>query len=152
MIKPYTMKKIIILSIFLALCFTSCSENIVESGTFVVEDISMPDGLTAEVAALDVLSDGRLIAAFMRGEIMIYEPEADKWEVFATGLHEPLGMLVIDDQEILVMQLPELTRIRDTDGDGVADHYETVYDGFGMTGNYHEFTYGQLKIVKAICI
>src|SRR5690606_1583074 len=54
-------------------------------------------------------------------------------------------MLVVDENVLLVMQLPELTRIKDTDGDGLADSYETVYDGFGMTGNYHEFTYGPVK-------
>ena len=40
------------------------------------------------------------------------------------------------------MQRPELTRVKDTDGDGTADEYETVFDGFGMSGNYHEFAFG----------
>jgi len=31
------------------------------------------------------------------------------------------------------------------DGDGVADEYQTVFDGFGMSGNYHEFSYGPAR-------
>ena len=142
------MKKIHIFIVFFLFIFLSCAHE-EEDGqwaeAFTVEDIRLPEGLTAEVAALDVLPDGRLIAAFMRGEIMIYDADTKKWELFATGLHEPLGMLAISNNEILVMQLPELTRIKDTNGDGLADQYETVYDGFGMTGNYHEFTYGPVR-------
>ena len=36
-------------------------------------------------------------------------------------------------------------RIRDTDGDGMADVYEKVTDDFGISGNYHEFNYGPVK-------
>ena len=43
------------------------------------------------------------------------------------------------------MQKPELTRLKDTDGDGQADVYETATDNFGMAGNYHEWTYGPVK-------
>src|SRR6266850_2349553 len=43
------------------------------------------------------------------------------------------------------MQQPELTRIKDTDGDGQADAYENLTDDFGISGNYHEFNYGPVK-------
>ena len=105
----------------------------------------MPDGLTSETGAIEFLPDGRLVAGFLRGEIMIYNPSTKKWKLFAEGLQEPLGLLVISASEYLVMQRPELTRIKDTDGDGTADLYETVTDDFGLTGNYHEFNYGPLK-------
>lgn len=110
-----------------------------------IDSIAVPEGLTAEVSALDFLEDGRLVAAFMRGEIMTYAPDSGKWEVFASGLHEPLGLQVINSHEMLVMQLPELTLVKDTDRDGKADSYQTIYDGFGMTGNYHEFAYGPVQ-------
>ena len=51
-------------------------------------------------------------------------------------------VLAESDASVLVMQRSELTRLRDTDGDGLADNYETVFDGFGMSGNYHEFGFG----------
>ncbi|MDP6793942.1 MAG: CBM35 domain-containing protein, partial [Verrucomicrobiota bacterium] len=31
------------------------------------------------------------------------------------------------------------------DGDGEADHYQTISDNFGMTGNYHEFSFGPAR-------
>lgn len=107
-----------------------------------IETLSSPPGIDDQVGALGVLADGRLVVGFHRGEICFYDLAADRWTVFARGLHEPLGLRAISPAEILVMQRPELTRLRDTDGDGVADRYETVWDGFGLTGNYHEFAYG----------
>ncbi len=141
--------KNIILLLSTLYAFTSCSSFKEEAKqSYIIETIDTPEGLTAEVAALDFLPDGRLVAAFMRGEIMVYNPKTSTWKLFASGLHEPLGIMVINENELLVMQLPELTRVKDTDGDGMADSYETVYDDFGMTGNYHEFTYGPVKDKK----
>lgn len=124
---------------------SSCADQSTSGQAYLVEDITLPEGLTGEVAAIDVLPDGRVVAAFMRGEIMLYDPVAKSWHLFASGLHEPLGLMAINEHEILVMQLSELTRVKDTDGDSKADLFETVYDEFGMTGNYHEFTYGPVK-------
>ncbi|WP_236978920.1 PQQ-dependent sugar dehydrogenase [Membranihabitans maritimus] len=131
------------ISIFTILLF-SCDSNTENSHSesYIVEDISLPEGLTGEVGGLDFLPNGNLIACFHRGEIMTYDLETKEWNLFAYGLHDPLGIQVINNSEILVMQQPELTRIVDTDGDGSADLYETVTDDFGLSGNYHEFNYG----------
>ncbi|WOK04233.1 hypothetical protein RT717_14225 [Imperialibacter roseus] len=116
--------------------------------SYIVETIPLPEGLEGETGAIAFLPDGRLVACFLRGEVMIYDPAKESWQVFATGLHEPLGVLVVDESELLVMQRPELTRVKDTDGDGQADLFETVTDDFGMTGNYHEWNYGPVKDSK----
>jgi glucose/arabinose dehydrogenase len=110
-----------------------------------VENIRLPDGLTGETGAIEFLPDGRLVACFLRGEVMIYDPKKEDWKFFASGLHEPLGLLVLSEKEMLVMQRPELTRLVDTDEDGKADLFETVNDAFGMTGNYHEWNYGPVR-------
>src|SRR5258705_1490355 len=110
-----------------------------------IESIGMPEGLSGEVGGLGFFSDGRLAACFHRGEVMIYNPQTKEWKLFAEGLHDPLGLMVVSDSELLVMQQPELTRIKDTNGDGQADVYENVADGFGLSGNYHEFNYGPVK-------
>jgi glucose/arabinose dehydrogenase len=107
-----------------------------------IENIPVPKGLLAEVGGMDFMPDGRLVASFHRGEVLTYQPAAREWKVFAEGLHDPLGLVARDNGEILVMQRPELTRLRDTDGDGRADLYETVTDRFGLSGNYHEFNFG----------
>ncbi|MEX2232099.1 MAG: hypothetical protein WD824_08065 [Cyclobacteriaceae bacterium] len=110
-----------------------------------IETIQMPEGLNSEVGGIGFLPDGRLIACFHRGEVMIYDTQTKEWKLFAEGLHDPLGLLVVGNSEVLVMQQPELTRIKDTDGDGEADLYENVTDDFGISGNYHEFNYGPVK-------
>ncbi|WP_229236194.1 hypothetical protein [Emticicia sp. TH156] len=109
---------------------------------YTIENIPLPEGLIAETGAIGFMPDGRFIAGFHRGEIMTYNPKTQKWKLFAEGLHDPLGILVVNNHEILIMQRPELTRIKDTNGDGVADEYQTVTDDFGMSGNYHEFAFG----------
>lgn len=110
-----------------------------------VETIPMPEGLSAETGAIEFLPDGRLVASFHRGEVMIYNPKTKKWSLFAEGLHEPLGILVVSNSELIIMQRPELTRVKDRDGDGKADLYEKVTDAFGISGNYHEFNYGPIR-------
>jgi len=112
---------------------------------FSFEALPNPPGIDPQVGALEVLPDGRLAAAFHRGEVMIYDPASKSWSLFASGLQEPLGMLVQQDGSLLVMQRAELTRLVDADKDGKAERYETFFDGFGMTGNYHEFAYGPAR-------
>lgn len=132
-------------SLLLCSCRSYDKDNQVNNACYVVESIKMPDGLTSETGAIDFLPDGQLVACFLRGEVMLYDPAKKKWSLFAEGLHEPLGVSVVSKSEFIVMQRPELTRIKDTDDDGKADLYETVTDDFGLTGNYHEFNYGPLR-------
>lgn len=134
------MKPRILCSILgLTLSVSAWTEN------FTFEKIPNPEGIDAQVGAMDTLKDGRIAVAFHRGEVMFYDPSSSSWSLFASGLQEPLGMLAEEDGSILVMQRAELTRLKDTDGDGTADEYETVFDNFGMTGNYHEFSYGPAR-------
>lgn len=112
---------------------------------FSFEKIPNPAGIDPQVGAMDTMKDGRIAVAFHRGELMIFDPKTQTWSLFASGLQEPLGMLVEEDGSMLVMQRAELTRIKDVNGDGSADEYQTVYDGFGMSGNYHEFSYGPAR-------
>ena len=126
-------------------CDTPDAPEATSGAPYVLETVPLPDGLTAETGGLAVLPDGRLAACFRRGELMLYDPDTQAWSVFATGLHDPLGLVAEDDGALLVVQRPELTRLRDTDNDGRADVYETVSDAFGMSGNYHEFAFGPAR-------
>jgi glucose/arabinose dehydrogenase len=109
-----------------------------------VETIELPPG-SLSVDGLAVMPDGRIAVAFYRGWICFYEPKTKKWTTFAEGLHTPLGILPVSNSELLVMQMPELTRLVDTDGDGKADKFETVSDHFGLSTNYSEFGFGPVK-------
>ena len=111
---------------------------------FEISKVEVPAGIDDQVGGLAFLEDGRLAVAFHRGEVFVRQTDGS-WKQFAEGLHEPLGLLPDGKGAVLVMQRPELTRLADTDGDGKADRYQTVYDGFGMTGNYHEFAFGPAR-------
>jgi glucose/arabinose dehydrogenase len=112
---------------------------------YTIGKIATPPGVDPQLGGLALMPDGRMVAAFHHGEIALYDFKKATWKIFAEGLHEPLGVLPGKDGSILVMQRPELTRLRDTNGDGVADRYDAVFDDFGMTGNYHEFAFGPVR-------
>ena len=119
------------------LLFTGAIKAASVNDYYKIENIAVPKGLDPQIGGLTFLPDGRLAACFHRGEVYTYEPKTKTWTLFADGLHEPLGIVAEDNHTLVVMQRPELTRLRDTDRDGTADHYETLSDRFGMTGNYH---------------
>ncbi len=115
---------------------------------YTVEHFPVPKDLKLTVAGMDFLPDGNLAIATFQGEVFIVEgvtgdPKAAKWRRFARGLNEPGGLRVVDGA-IYVMQKCELTRLRDVDGDGVADVFECVSDAWGYTGNYHSFATGPI--------
>ena len=85
------------------------------------------------------------MAAFHHGEIGIFTPKTQAWEIFAQGLHEPLGVLAEKDGSVLVMQRPELTRLKASTRQRAGGY---LRDGVGRlwhTGNYHEFAFGPVR-------
>jgi len=111
---------------------------------FTLSKVETPAGIDDQVGGLAFLEDGRLAVAFHRGEVFLRGKDG-VWKQFAEGLHEPLGLLPDGKGSLLVMQRPELTRLEDLDGDDRADRYRTVWDGFGLSGNYHEFAFGPAR-------
>lgn len=113
-----------------------------------VTQIDPPEGADYQIGGLDYAKNGDLIACFHRGEVRTYNEGSKQWKLFASGLHEPLGIYVEENGDVLVIQRGELTRLHDEDGDGVADFYENVCNDWGLSGNYHEFTFGVVKDSK----
>ena len=107
-----------------------------------VETVDLPQQMIPEVSAVAFSPGGNLVMTNRRGEVWIRAAVSGQWRRFASGLYEGFGVVAPSDSEVLVLQRPEITRLVDTNGDGVADRYETVADGWGITGNYHEFSYG----------
>lgn len=118
-----------------------------EEDYYRIVTLAAPPELKLEVSGIAPLPDGRVAVSIRKGEIWIIEnpfaeaPAEPKYSRFASGLHEPLG-LAYRDGAFYVVQRSELTKIRDTNGDGVADEYLTFAKGWGVTGNYHEYAYG----------
>jgi len=101
------------------------------------------------VGGLAFLPDGRLLVSTWDAIGGIYalegveqgDPKKIKIQRIASGLAEPLGMEVVDGS-IYVLQKHELTKLTDHDGDGVMDEYKVVCDGWGASGDFHEFAFG----------
>ncbi len=109
-----------------------------------IETVSIPEDIPFHVTGLDIDSDGTVWVATRFGYIWRLD-SGEEWTRFATGLHEPTGLLIDDDRSIVVAQKPELTRIVDLDGDGSADEYHQITSGFGFHDNYHEYHFGPVK-------
>ncbi len=117
-----------------------------EADYYPIRTFTIPDGEVIEPGGFQMMPDGRMAVCSRRGEIwMIENPRvADVSQAtfvrFAHGLHEPLGM-AFKDGWLYVLQRCELTRVRDSDGDGRADEFETVCDDWSVSGDYHEYAF-----------
>ena len=110
-----------------------------------ITEIPIPSPLVIEAGAFATLPDGRIAIGTRRGDLFLCSgidnrKPSPKFELFATGLDEIFG-LAFRDGAFYVTQSCELTRITDQNGDGRADKFETVSDGWGCA-NYHEYAFG----------
>jgi hypothetical protein len=124
--------------LLLTLCTIACAD---ESIHYPLSTIEAPSDLQLEVSGLAALPDGRMAMAIRKGEVWIYDPTDNSFNLFASGLHEPLG-LTLHKGDLYTCQRTEVTRLRDTDNDGIANGYFTYAKGWGVSGNYHEYAYG----------
>ena len=118
-----------------------------ESDYYTITKIPAPEEAVVEGGAIELLPNGKIAVCTRRGQIWtidnadVHPDKPAKWTLFAEYLHEPLG-LAWKDGWLYAVQRPEVTRMKDEDGDGRADIFETVSDGWGINGNYHEYTFG----------
>jgi len=109
--------------------------------------IPVPEEIVLEAGGLDFMPDGKLAVSTRRGDIFMVsnalddEANNETFSLWARGLHEVLG-LAYTDGWLYATQRPEITRIKDTNKDGRADLFETVSDGWGISGDYHEYAFG----------
>lgn len=107
----------------------------------------IPDGIVLEAGGIHAMKDGKVAVSTRRGEIWMVDgvlsrkPSKVTFRRFARGLHEVLGIVEKDDA-LYATQRCELTKLKDTNGDGRADVFQTVNDGWGITGDYHEYAFG----------
>ena len=119
-----------------------------ESKYYQIKNVPIPDSVMLEVGGLAFTHDDKLGVATRRGEIWVIEDpygkkfKTPKYTRFATGLHEPL-YLAYRNNAFYTTQRSELTKITDTDQDGKADLFKTLY-AWPLSGNYHEYSYGPL--------
>ncbi|MFT5470892.1 MAG: hypothetical protein ACI8UO_006024 [Verrucomicrobiales bacterium] len=118
-----------------------------ESDYYEITTFESPEGSVVEVGAIDFMGGEKVIFTTRRGEIWTVDnafsyPEKEaKWKLYARYQHEPLGIAVKDDW-VYITQRPDVTKMKDEDGDGRADIFEIVAQPWGITGDYHEYAFG----------
>jgi sugar phosphate isomerase/epimerase len=61
-----------------------------------------------------------------------------KWNRYASGLFQPLG-LKVRDGKVYVLGRDRITRLHDRNGDGEADFYESFHDGIATSTGGHDY-------------
>ncbi|MBK8097360.1 MAG: hypothetical protein IPK26_09640 [Planctomycetes bacterium] len=102
-------------------------------------------GSRMRTAALDFFADGRAAISTWNGDVWIVSGLDDdlknvSWQRFATGLHDPLGLRIVDGT-IYVHGRDGITRLHDGNGDGEADFYECFNHDVYITNAFHEFAF-----------
>ncbi|MBI2928976.1 MAG: ThuA domain-containing protein [Verrucomicrobia bacterium] len=141
-----------------------------EARYYRIETIPVPPDIVLEVGGLGFTPDGTLMICTRRGEIWKFgvpplsglgsessaasDGRSDRlkpglrtvrWSLFASGLHEPLGLWPGKDGEVFLVQRSELTRVADTDGDGEADLFETLDQHCGISDSQHSYSFGPVR-------
>jgi cytochrome c551/c552 len=137
-----------ILGIFITLFFIPVSsavaqESAKEEDFFKINKVRSPEGNILEVGGLCTMPNGDLAVTTRRGDVFIVENPTSAnpyFRKFASGLHEVLGV-EYKNGSLYVVQRGELTRLFDSNMDGKADVFETIY-AWPISGNYHEYSFG----------
>ena len=134
-------------ALFLSLSASGLLSAADQSDYYLREPIPLPQGEVMEIGSIALLPDKQLAVTTRRGDVWIcsgaYEKDLSKvsWKKFAQSLHEPLGAFW-KDGSLFLTQRPEVTRLQDTDNDGLADVFETINSDWGINGDYHEYAFG----------
>lgn len=116
-----------------------------EAKYYPIVNIPIPPTVPMRTGGLEILPDGRLAVGTRRGDIYFVKgafdsPPAPEFHLFASGQDEVFS-LSWKGGAMTATTWGEVTRISDTDGDEVADRYETLSSDWGYAEG-HEFAFG----------
>ncbi|MCA9088225.1 MAG: PQQ-dependent sugar dehydrogenase [Planctomycetaceae bacterium] len=118
-----------------------------EADYYPLVQFQIPDGVVLEGSSCQMMPDGKLAVASRRGEIWMvtdpFTPEVKpaQFKRFASGLHEVLSMAEKDGW-LYIVQRTDVSRLKDTNGDGEADQFEIVNGDWEVSADYHEYAFG----------
>ncbi len=121
-----------------------------ERDAYVLDSIPLPFDnpwrRNVRIADLAFFPSGKAAAVTFDGDVWMISGlrgnlERVTWRRFASGLHEPLSM-VVRNEELFVFDRNGIWRLRDTDGNGEADRHELFSNGFAQTAETREFATG----------
>lgn len=107
--------------------------------------VPIPTTVPLKPGSFDILPDGRLAVGTRKGDVYFVDGAfkdfpAPTYHLFASGQDEIFGISE-KDGDIVITQFGEVTKLSDTDDDGVADRYETLSNRWGYAEG-HEFAFG----------
>lgn len=121
-----------------------------ESAFYRLDTVAVPKDIVLEVGGMKFVSLGAknagtqgLFVATRRGEVWLLKGK--RWQRFASGLAEPLGLWAEKPNEVYVVQRTELTKLSDINGDGRADDFHTIASGWEVSGGHHEYAFGLVR-------
>jgi hypothetical protein len=109
--------------------------------------LPLPEGVQLEPGGLEWMPGDRLAVSTRIGDVFLVDralekpPYRPEYKLYASGLHEVLGLARRGDW-LYATQRGEVSRMKDEDGDGRADVFEVVSDGWEISGDYHEYAFG----------
>jgi glucose/arabinose dehydrogenase len=122
-----------------------------KADSYTIDTLPTPTSEAIEVGGLAFRPDGKMYVATRRGDVWLVsnptddDPDKITWKPYVRGLHEVLGLNVVGKNDLYLVQRPELTLVRSTKENDVADDFTTICDKFGLSGDYHEFIYGPAR-------
>ena len=129
---------------------TTKGERGKDDGPYAVDTLTAPEENPYKswlrFGALDFFKDGtRAALTTWSGDVWVVSGIDDgleklSWKRFATGLFQPLGLKIVDDQ-VYVLGREGITILRDLNGDGEADFYEAFNSDVATTTGFHEFAF-----------
>src|SRR5579862_2581572 len=119
-----------------------------DKGPYVVDALTLPEKnpwhAKMRIGGIDFFSDmSRAAVCTWDGDVWIVSGidaslEKLTWKRFATGLYQPLGLRIVNDQ-IYTVGHDQITRLHDLNGDGEADFYENFNNDWELTTAFHSF-------------
>ena len=98
-------------------------------GPFVADEITLPLSNPwnsyMRLSGVDFFSDGRAVVTSLSGDVWMVSGIGEslgtlQWKRYATGLNQPLGVRVVDDN-VYVTGRDQITRLHDNNNDGEAE-------------------------------
>jgi hypothetical protein len=114
---------------------------------YAVDTLTIPEqnpwGSWMRLVAFDFFSDGRAAVSTWSGDVWLVSGiddklDALKWKRFASGLFEPLGLRIVNDQ-LYVLCRDQLARLHDLNNDGEMDWVESFNRDAPVGPSYHAF-------------
>jgi type 1 glutamine amidotransferase len=95
------------------------------------------------LSGVDFFSNGDAAVCSIHGDVwrvsgIDAQLQNIRWKRYATGLFQPLGLKIINDQ-VYVLGRDQITRLHDENEDGEADFYENFFNGIKTSIGGHDY-------------